>query len=78
MLSAFKPVGSLMVTIRFTVTGLPPGTHSSFTPASVNNSCTTTLTISTQRTSPIGIYTLTIRGTGAGVTHPAGAGLTIR
>jgi uncharacterized membrane protein len=73
-----EPQGSLMATIDLTVTGLPPGTHSLFTPASVSNSGTSTLTISARQTSSIGTYTLTIRGTGAGVTHSAGVTLIIQ
>lgn len=75
---SIKPVGSLMATINFAVTGLPPGTHSAFTPASVNNSGTSTLTILSQKSSPIGTYVLKIHCRGAGVTHSADATLTIK
>ena len=75
---SIKPVGSLMATIRFNLTGLPSGAYSAFKPAAVSSSGTTTLTISSRQSAPVGAYSLTIRGVGAGISHSAGAILTIQ
>jgi hypothetical protein len=50
-------------TVTFSVTGLPTGTSASFSPASVNTSGSTTLSVSTSMSTPAGSYPLTIRGT---------------
>jgi hypothetical protein len=48
--------------IELTVTGLPKGTTASFSPSSGTPPFTSTLTITTKST-PLGIYTLTVTGT---------------
>jgi pseudomonalisin len=58
-------------TVSFSVTGLPAGATSTFTPASITGSGTSTLTIATSATTPIGSYPLTITGTDGTHTHTA-------
>ncbi len=53
--------------VSFSVSGLPSGATYSFSPASCNPTCSTTLTISTSATTPAGTYTITITGTGGSV-----------
>lgn len=48
--------------------GLPPGASCSFSPASLIPSASSVLTISTSSTTPVGMYTVTLTGTG-GITR---------
>jgi hypothetical protein len=60
------PSGGYDETVAFSVSGLPAGTSSNFSPASVVGGGSSTLTIQTTiPTTPKGTYTLTITGTGA-------------
>jgi len=56
-------------TVAFSVSGLPPGTTASFNPTSVNTSGSTTLSVSTSASTPLGTYPLTITGTSGPITH---------
>jgi len=56
-------------TINFAVSGLPGGVTASFSPTSVNNSGTSTLSVSTSATTVPGTYTLTITGATATLAH---------
>jgi len=76
--ASIKPLGSFMATIRLNLTGLPSGARSSFKPASISNSGTTTLTISSRQSAPAGTYSLIVRGVGAGITRSAAASLTLQ
>jgi hypothetical protein len=58
-------------TITFSVTGLPAGATSSFSPASVVNSGTSVLTITTAATTAQGSYPLSIIGNDGTVGHSA-------
>lgn len=51
-------------TASLSVSGLPRGVKASFSPASVNPSATSTLTLSVSSHSKAGKYTLTVKGTG--------------
>lgn len=63
------PVGSLVATIKFSLSGLPPRAISSFTPRLVSNAGASMLTIQPQTKAPVGTYSLTVTATGAGVKH---------
>jgi hypothetical protein len=54
-------------TVVFSVSGLPPGTTASFTTPSVTGGGTTTLTVSTSLTTPLGTHQLVITGDSRGV-----------
>jgi hypothetical protein len=72
-----KAVNGFAGTLSFSVSGLPSGASASFSPASVNGSGSTTLTLSTASGTAAGSYSLTISGTGGGLTRTAGLGLTV-
>jgi hypothetical protein len=55
--------------VSLSVSGLPSGASSSFSPASGYPSFTSTLTVSTAISTSAGTYTLTITGSGGGKTH---------
>ena len=57
-------------TVSYSVTaGLPAGASTTFAPTSTTGSGTTTLTVATLATTPVGNYTLTISGTDGVITH---------
>ena len=72
------PLGPFSSSVSFTVTGVPKRTSTSFSPASVTGSGTSTLTVGPNRNAPPGTYALTIKGSGAGITHSAVVSLTIQ
>src|SRR5204862_130740 len=55
--------------VAFSVSGLPAGASASFSPASVNSSGNSTLSVSTSGSTPVGNYLLTITGTSGSLTH---------
>ncbi len=65
------PVNGYTGTLTFSVTGLPAGATASFAPASVTNSGTTVMTITTAATTALGSYPLTIFGNDGKVGHSA-------
>jgi galactose oxidase-like protein/PKD domain-containing protein len=56
-------------TVNFSLSGLPSGATSSFVPASVTGSGSSTLTITTAASTPVGTYTLGITGASATLSH---------
>jgi Domain of unknown function (DUF1929)/Glyoxal oxidase N-terminus len=71
-------LGPFSAAVNFSVSGLPTRTSSSFTPTSVAGSGNTTLTISTKPRTATGIYPLTIKATGGGLTHSTTVNLVIK
>ncbi|HVW86967.1 MAG TPA: DUF1349 domain-containing protein [Bryobacteraceae bacterium] len=57
--------------INLAATGLPAGATASFSPASVNGSGTSTLTVTTTGSTPAGSSTITITGTSGSLVHSA-------
>jgi unsaturated rhamnogalacturonyl hydrolase len=55
--------------VNLAVTGLPNRTNASFSPASVNGSGSSTLTISTSRRTSTGTFTLNITGSSGALSH---------
>lgn len=74
-ITALGPFSSV---VSFSASGVPKRTSASFSPTSVSGSGTSTLTISTNRNSPTGTYSLTISATGGGITHSANVSLSIQ
>jgi uncharacterized membrane protein len=74
-ITALGPFASV---VSFSASGVPKRTSASFSPTSVSGSGTSTLTISTNRNSPTGTYSLTISATGGGITHSANVSLSIQ
>jgi len=63
--------------VTFSVSGLPSGATGSFAPVSVTGSGSTTLSVTTNGTTPAGTYTLTITGTSGPVSHAANVTLVV-
>jgi len=57
--------------VTFSVSGLPSGANGSFSPTSVAGSGSSTLSVSTNSSTPAGTSTLTITGTSGGLVHSA-------
>jgi hypothetical protein len=57
-------------TVSLTVSsGLPAGASVNFVPASISGSGSSTLTVTTSSSTPVGSYTLTVKGTTPSLTH---------
>jgi uncharacterized membrane protein len=63
------PINNYSGTVNFIVNGLPTGTTSTFNPPSLNTSGSTTLSITTNNSTPPGTYPLTITGSDGTLTH---------
>ena len=63
------PSGGFTGTVTFSVSGVPSGATSSFSPASVTTSGSSTLTVTSTTTTPTGSYPLTITGTSGSLVH---------
>lgn len=71
--------GGFSSSLTLSVAGLPTGATGSFSPNPLTgNTSTSTLSINTASTTPRGTYTLTINGTGGGITRTASATLIVR
>jgi len=64
-------------TVNLSVSGLPSGATSSFVPASISASGSSTLTITTAANTPTGTYTLTVTGSTGSLTHSTSATLVV-
>src|SRR2546423_1830740 len=64
-------------TVSLSVSGLPAGASASFSPASISNSGSSTLSVSTSSTTPPGSYPLTITGTSGSLVHTASVTLVV-
>jgi kumamolisin len=64
-----KASGGFNSAITFSATGIPSGVTGSFSPSSVTGSGTTDFTLTVSKTAPTGTSTITIKGTGGGLTE---------
>ena len=64
-------------TVTFSVSGLPAGASPTFTPATLSGAGTTSLSITTLATTPLGSYPLTITGTDGVLTHTTSVTLVV-
>jgi Domain of unknown function (DUF1929)/PKD domain len=64
-------------TVNFSVSGLPSGASASFVPASITGSGSSTLTVTTSASTPVGSYTVSITGATATISHSINVTLTI-
>jgi serine protease len=62
-------LGGFTGTVTLSVAGLPTGATGTLTPASVNGSGSSALTIDTSSSTPAGTYPLTVKGVGGSITH---------
>jgi hypothetical protein len=69
--------GGFSGTTGFTVSGLPTGAGASFSPTTVTGTGSSTMTVTTGSTTPVGSYTLTITGTSGALTHTTTATLVV-
>ncbi len=64
-------------TVTLSASGLPSGASASFNPSSVTSGGSSTMTITTSASTPVGTYPVTITGTGTSATHTAPFSLTV-
>jgi hypothetical protein len=64
-------------TVNFSVSGLPSGAAAGFVPASVTGSGSSTLTVTTGASTPVGTYTLQITGATATLSHSVNVTLSV-
>ena len=62
-------LGGFTGSVSLAASGLPAGATTAFNPASVATSGSSTLTISTGTTTPVGSYTITVQGTSGSLVH---------
>jgi len=76
------PVGGFKGGVTLSVTGLPSGTSVSFSSNPLSlispSSSSATMTVTTSSTTPIGSYTLTVKGTSGSLQRSTGVSLKIR
>ncbi len=72
------PSGGFGGTVTFSVSGLPTDATASFNPASVTTSGSSTMTVATIATTPLGNFTLTISGASGGLTRTTSVSLKVR
>jgi hypothetical protein len=70
-------VGSFSGTVSLAVSGLPSGATAAFDPASVAAGSSSTLTVTTAASTPVGSSTLTITGTSGSLTHTETVALSV-
>ncbi|HEU4935484.1 MAG TPA: galactose oxidase-like domain-containing protein [Vicinamibacterales bacterium] len=63
--------------VSLSVSGLPNGANATFSPQTINTSGSSALTVSTNSSTPIGTYTLTIRGTSGTFTRTTNVSLIV-
>ncbi|HST77012.1 MAG TPA: protease pro-enzyme activation domain-containing protein [Verrucomicrobiae bacterium] len=71
------PVNGYSGTVSFSIAGLPAGAGATFTPASLTNSGTTTLAITTSAATPPGTYPLAISGSDGTLTRTTSVSLEV-
>jgi hypothetical protein len=71
------PSGGFSGTVTFSVSGLPAGAGASFNPPSVNTSGSSTMSVTTSPSTPVGSYPLTITGTSGTLSHTTSVTLVV-
>ncbi len=69
--------GGFSGAVTFTASGLPGGASASFNPVSVTGSGSSMMTVTTDATTPVGTYSLTITGTSGSLSHTAPVSLVV-
>ena len=64
-------------TVNLSVSGLPAGATASFNPASISAAGSSTLTVNTSLTTPLGNYPLAITGASGGTSHSTNTNLSV-
>jgi hypothetical protein len=71
------PINGFTGTVSLGLTGVPSNASGTYSPTSIVNSGSSTLTIQTATNTPVGNYTLTAKGTSGSLSHSANATLTV-
>jgi len=74
---AINPISGFTGTVNLSVSGLPAGATASFNPPAVSTSGSSTLSIKTSLSTPLGNYSLTITGMSSGTSHTANTTLMV-
>ena len=70
-------VGGFAGSTSFTATGLPTGATASFNPTTVTGTGSSTMTVTTSASTPVGSSTLTVKGTSGSLNHQTTVTLTV-
>lgn len=73
---AITPVNGFASNVQLAASGLPGGATATFSPNPAASA--STLTVTTSGSTPVGTYSLTITGSGGGVTHATGVTLQVK
>jgi uncharacterized membrane protein len=73
----FSPINNYAGTVSFTVIGLPTGATPTFNPSSLSSAGTTSLSITTNNSTPPGTYPLTIIGSDGTLTRTISVSLEV-
>ena len=65
-------------TVTLSASGIPNAANASFSPATVTTSGTSTMTVTTGNTTPVGTSTFTVTGTSGSLTHSANSDITVQ
>lgn len=74
---SISPSNGFADVVNFSVSGLPSGASASFAPSSVTGSGSSTLTVTTSASTPVGTYALTISGATATLNHSVNVTLNV-
>ena len=70
-------LGGFSGTVGLSVTGLPTGATGQFNPTTITGTGSSTLTVTTASSTPVGQSNLTIKGTAGALSHQTGVTLTV-
>jgi photosystem II stability/assembly factor-like uncharacterized protein len=76
--ASITATGGFSGVVSFAITGLPAGATASFSPATVNTSGSSKLTVNTAAGTPAGQYTLQIQASSGSISHTSSVKLTVR
>jgi hypothetical protein len=71
------PINGFTGTVSLGLTGVPTNASGTYSPTSIVNGGSSTLTVQTATNTPVGNYTLTAKGTSGSLSHSANATLTV-
>jgi hypothetical protein len=75
--ASISPLNGFSDVVNLSVSGLPSGASASFVPTSITGSGSSTLTVTTAASTPVGTYTLSINGASPTLNHLVNVTLTV-